>query len=139
MLESVGQKPASNQFVGNAIVGLQRGCCVTRFPLPRPRNRDHLWAGRRVRRGQAATTPAPGGKVVAWSGSTSAAGRSGGWPPSLMRLSADKGKKRLLTGKRSRNASNRTQPSYASLRRRRRSSFGRICLLAVSTNTKSSG
>src|ERR671921_1911347 len=98
MLESVVQKPASNQFVGNAMVGLQRGCCVTRFPLPRPRNRDHLWAGRRVRGGQGATTPAPGGRAVAWSGSTSAAGFSDGWPPSYTRLSADKGRKRRSTG-----------------------------------------
>src|SRR5215218_10102208 len=80
--KSVGPKPASNQFVGNAMVGLQGGCCVTRFPLPRPRNRDHLWAGRLVRRGQGATTLAPGGRMVAWSGSTSAAGCSDGWPPS---------------------------------------------------------
>jgi hypothetical protein len=56
-----------------------------------------------------------------------------------MRLSAAKGKKRLLTGERSGNASNIMQPSYASLRRRRRFSPEHICSLAVFINIKDSG
>jgi len=56
-----------------------------------------------------------------------------------MSLSADKRKKRLLTGERSGNASNRMQPSYASLRSRRRFSPEHICSLAVFINIKDSG
>src|SRR5215203_2691528 len=56
-----------------------------------------------------------------------------------MRQSASEGKRRSPTGRRSASALNGARRSCRSLRRRRRSSSGRICSLAVFISIKASG